>query len=265
MYPDKIRNAQKVLARLAGYVGRIDGDAGPKTLAAARATGFDFPGHWPAGRIAVAAAQVALKGVGFDPGPVDGLYGARTDTAFDLWSLANRGTIYTRPHDVPGPSVPDPGRWPAERDLRVWFGPPASYACTAGRVDVPWRMVLAWDTRKAVQTILCHAEVERSLARILERVADEHSRAEIEALGLHLFGGCYNPRKKRGGTSWSTHAWGIALDFDPLRNRLRQTAETARLAQPDARRWWAAWEDESWTSLGRAKNFDWMHVQAAGL
>ena len=30
-------------------------------------------------------------------------------------------------------------------------------------------------------------------------------------------------------------------------------------------RWWALWEEEGFVSLGRAGDFDWMHVQAARL
>ena len=38
-----------------------------------------------------------------------------------------------------------------------------------------------------------------------------------------------------------------------------------RLAQPDGETFWKLWEDEGWVSLGRARNYDWMHVQAARL
>lgn len=45
-------------------------------------------------------------------------------------------------------------------------------------------------------------------------------------------------------------------------NRLRWGRGQARLAQRDAVPFWEAWEAEGWFSLGREKNFDWMHVQA---
>jgi hypothetical protein len=69
----------------------------------------------------------------------------------------------------------------------------------------------------------------------------------------------------RGGDRWSMHSWGIAIDFDPTRNSLHADHTQARLAQPDCNEFWRIWEDEGWVSLGRARDFDWMHVQAARL
>jgi hypothetical protein len=61
------------------------------------------------------------------------------------------------------------------------------------------------------------------------------------------------------------HSWGIAIDFDPMRNQLKWGRDKARLAKPDAKKFWQAWERQGWVSLGRRKNYDWMHVQAAEL
>jgi len=35
--------------------------------------------------------------------------------------------------------------------------------------------------------------------------------------------------------------------------------------QKDCEAFWKAWEEEGWLSLGRSRNFDWMHVQACRL
>jgi hypothetical protein len=59
------------------------------------------------------------------------------------------------------------------------------------------------------------------------------------------------------------HAWSIAIDFDPARNQLSWSHTRARLAKPDAVKFWEFWESEGWVSLGRAKDYDWMHIQAA--
>jgi hypothetical protein len=61
------------------------------------------------------------------------------------------------------------------------------------------------------------------------------------------------------------HAWGIAIDFDAANNGLKWNHTRASLAHPDCIPFWEIWESVGWLSLGRAKDFDWMHVQAAKL
>jgi hypothetical protein len=55
------------------------------------------------------------------------------------------------------------------------------------------------------------------------------------------------------------------LDFDPSRNKLKWGRDKANLARPEYDAWWEAWETEGWLSLGRERNFDWMHIQAVKL
>jgi hypothetical protein len=86
----------------------------------------------------------------------------------------------------------------------------------------------------------------------------------IKKHGLDRYGGSFNCRKKRGSsTAWSTHGWGISIDWFPSKNKLKWDSDKASLAHPDLDPWWEAWEKEGWLSLGRSENRDWMHVQAA--
>ncbi len=258
MFRDRVENAQRVLRAAAGYRGAIDGDPGKQSLAAAWRVVGRRSGHssgWPAERHVIAAAQLVLAAQGFEPGPADGLWGTRTDGAFREWRARGLGV----------PFVDRSGEFGTQADLERVFGPAGGPQCTAGRVVPPWRMVLAWDTRRQIEVIRCHERVEASAQRAFDRIGAAYSPAEIRDLGLHLFGGCFNYRKMRGGSRLSTHAYGVAKDFDPARNRLTWGRDRARLAQPDAAAFWAAWEAEGWTSLGRARNYDWMHVQAPGI
>lgn len=263
-YPDAPRHAQHLLRQYAGYAGDLDGILGRLSQAAARRVMPVARPGWSPERHVMGVAQALLQRHGpQDPGPIDGLWGPQTEAAWLLWSRARAGTPWLRP-DAPRLDPAPVGRWPdeTEADLRAWFGAPGSAACTAGRVIPPWRMVLAWDEADEVEAIACHADVAGSLARVLEAIADSYTEAAIIDLGLHLYGGCFNPRRKRGGTEWSTHAWGIALDLDPARNRLQWGRDRARLARPDAAAVWEAFAWEGWSGLGPARNFDWMHVQA---
>ena len=197
---------------------------------------------------------------GFDrcaPGSGAGgwIYGAKNGSGGDALSGPRPAVTF----GTPGQAL---GVWGSEATMAEMFGPAGGADCTAGRVPVPWPMVAAWDQSQRIRTIACHRKVAVSLGRVLEAVADTYAQDEIRALGLHLYGGCYNLRKKRGGADLSTHAYGLALDWDPLRNRLKWDANRARLAKPDAVAFWECFEAEGWTSLGRSANFDWMHVQA---
>ena len=91
----------------------------------------------------------------------------------------------------------------------------------------------------------------------------DYAFQEIQRLRLDLWGGCLNVRTMRGGTRYSLHSWGIAVDYDPERNRLKWGRDRAAFAQPEYDPWWRLWEEEGWVSLGRHRNFDWMHIQAA--
>lgn len=270
-------DTQRLLRAAGHYAGDIDGDIGPKSRAAIRkvldANTARLPGGWQGfqqKRQMVLAVQVILTAAGFQPGPLDGYAGMLTRQALTEWNheqATGKRPAPWRPDDAP--EAPDESRpvpvWGKQRDMDRRFGPAGGAQCTRGKVTPPWPMVLAWNTSAKVTTISCHEAVADSLDRVLRRVAAAYSPAQITGLGLHLYGGCFAMRNKRGGSTLSTHAYGVAVDFDPERNQLKWTAARARLARPDAMEWWRCWEAEGWLSLGRARDFDWMHVQAPGL
>ena len=152
--------------------------------------------------------------------------------------------------------------WPRQSGVRAFYG---AVGTRQTRVAVPFDFFLSWSKATRVKTITLHETVAASASRVLQTVAATYSAAERKALGLDLFGGSLNVRKMRGGSSWSMHSWGIAIDFDPERNQLKWGAPKARLSHDDALAFWKAWEAEGWLSLGRARNYDFMHVQAARL
>jgi hypothetical protein len=156
----------------------------------------------------------------------------------------------------------NPNVWPLEREVELiaFYGKPGTNLVM---LDLPYPLHLSWDLRSVVTRTQCNAKVKDSLERVLGQVLAHYGIQRIGSLRLDLFGGGFNLRKKRGSTNMSTHAWGIAFDFDPDHNQLKWTRDRASFARPEYDAWWRCWEDEGWVSLGRAKNFDWMHVQAA--
>lgn len=153
-------------------------------------------------------------------------------------------------------------KWPKQSECLKFYGKPGTNQVS---LYLPYAMRLAWDRLVVVNKITINKRCADSAQRALERIAKEYTALQRQSLGLDLFGGCYNNRPMRGGTQLSMHAFACAIDFDPERNQLKWGADHARLAQKDCEAFWAAWEEEGWVSLGRTRNFDWMHVQAARL
>lgn len=129
-------------------------------------------------------------------------------------------------------------------------------------IDLPYTMTLDWKPFQTVRKITCHEKAADSLLRIVCKVRDEYGEADP---ALSRFGGCLNVRKMRGGSSWSIHSWGAAVDFDPEKNQLRWNRTRARLAAKKYVAFWDIVAGEGWVSLGQMRNFDWMHFQAARL
>lgn len=153
-------------------------------------------------------------------------------------------------------------RWPTQNHCRAFYGAPGT---GHSRLVLPFPMRLAWDKGTVITSFTIHGKCRDSAARAFEKIRTAYSNKEIADLGIDLFGGCFNNRPMRGGTNLSMHAFACAIDFDPERNQLKWGKPKARLSDPDALPFWEAWNSEQWVSLGRARDFDWMHVQAARL
>jgi hypothetical protein len=155
-------------------------------------------------------------------------------------------------------------KWPKQdyNSMCAFYGPVGE---NQTRLVLPFTLKLAWDTSTSIKRITCHEKVAESLYKIFENTLKTYGERELRKLRLDLFGGCLNVRKMRGGSSWSIHSWGAAVDLDPDRNTLRMTSKQASFAKPEYRDFWNIVEKEGWVSLGRVKNYDFMHFQAAKL
>ncbi|CAN7446487.1 M15 family metallopeptidase [Pararhizobium sp. LjRoot235] len=234
--------------------------------------------------------QSRLTAHGYPVGPIDGFIGEDTIGALKAFEKANglradgtadpvlvqalRASASAVPPkmmaDIPNRDIaperevfqPSKAIWPRQSDCMAYYGPVAQ---NQKQIEVPFDMYLAWSKSTRLKRMTLHSRVAESALQVLQRVGALYSAAERRALGVDLFGGSLNVRKMRGGNSYSMHSWGIAIDFDPERNQLNVHRPNARLSHPDAVAFWVAWESASWLSLGRARDFDWMHVQAARL
>lgn len=250
--------------------GGLDQDLVRASLARLAVDGME-PKGWDWHRIAVAALQLEASEVGAYPlRGVDGLVGPQTRHALEVLTHVTMGGA--DPRDFRGSGdVPQPGSttkpagqrpWPRQAGVQSFYGEPGGSQVV---LDLPYPMRLAWELKTEVHRISCHSKVRDSLERIFQGTLDAYGHQRISELRLDLFGGCLNVRRIRGGTGMSMHSWGIAVDIDPDNNQLRWGRERASLARPEYDAFWAIVEGEGWTSLGRTKNYDWMHFQAASL
>ena len=214
--------------------GAIDGILGPITMAALK-------------------AFQRAKGL-----TVSGVADPATVTALRLSSTASTAPIPARDAEPAKPA----NVWPLQKNMTAFYGPVGTNQTA---IDLPFSMVLAWDKSISIRKMTLHAKCAASALRVLQRVAEIYTEKERADLGLNLFGGSLNVRKMRGGSSYSMHSWGAAIDFDPERNQLTWKAPKARLSHADAIPFWREWEAEGWVSLGRVADRDHMHIQAARL
>jgi hypothetical protein len=103
----------------------------------------------------------------------------------------------------------------------------------------------------------CHKAIAERLEAALQEIYDTLGREQFEKEGWNIYGGCFNYRVKRGGSSLSTHSWGIAIDVNPGKNAFQSRTTTFSAEAIDIM------EKHGFLSGGRAWGKDWMHFQAA--
>jgi len=126
---------------------------------------------------------------------------------------------------------------------------------------LPYPMKLAWDLDTKVSKMRCHKLAAEAFENVFNDLLAHYGMKEIERLGIDLFGGCFNYRKMRGGSEWSKHSWAIAIDLDPARNKLKETAKTARFARPEYQPMIDIFYRHGFINLGIEKNYDWQHFE----
>lgn len=104
-----------------------------------------------------------------------------------------------------------------------------------------------------VKTVRCNAKVAESLGRILQELSKTHPEV------LADYNGCFNFRRMRGGSSYSLHAYGAAIDFMAGSNGLR-TSWPSRATMPITVM--EAFAREGWIAAGAFWGRDAMHFQA---
>ena len=141
------------------------------------------------------------------------------------------------------------------------YGQPNQQGSYLTTIQLPFPMRLAWDKKTSVTKMRVHKKAAQDFINVFNELLAVYGLAKIQALGIDLFGGCFAFRAMRGGSDYSRHSWGIAIDLDPERNQLKETNKTARFARPEYKPMIDIFYKHGFISLGREKNYDWMHFE----
>ena len=141
------------------------------------------------------------------------------------------------------------------------YGQPNQQGSYLTTIQLPFPMRLAWDKKTSVTKMRVHKKVAQDFINVFNELLAVYGLAKIQALGIDLFGGCFAFRAMRGGSDYSRHSWGIAIDLDPERNQLKESDKTARFARPEYKEMIDIFYKHGFISLGREKNYDWMHFE----
>ena len=141
------------------------------------------------------------------------------------------------------------------------YGKPNQNGTYLVSIKLPYPMRLAWDKNTKVNTMRCHKLVAQNFTNVFNDLLNHYGLAKIQELGIDLFGGCFAFRAMRGGSDYSRHSWGIAIDLDPERNTLKETSKTARFARPEYKPMIDIFYKHGFVNLGVEKNYDWMHFE----
>ena len=139
------------------------------------------------------------------------------------------------------------------------YGKPNQQGSYLTTIKLPYPMRLAWDKNTKVTTMRCHKLVANDFVNVFEEILEHYGYEKIVELGIDLFGGCFNFRQMRGGSDYSRHSWGIAIDLDPERNQLKESKKTARFARPEYKPMIDIFYKYGFIGLGVEKDYDWMH------
>lgn len=262
-----LSDAQRLFAKTNYYLGAIDGLWGPKTLKAVtiieRNAGYSTSG-WSRRRRWVAAAQTQLNAMGYEAGAVDGLIGHNTREALTGFLSDEAGVDWSVDRS-PLDSQPSTAlELPRQRDIVSYYGQPGTWD-NQTQVELSFPMRIDYNLSQTTRKMTVHQKCADPLKRAMEAVHDHYGLSTMRTLGIDRYAGGYVNRKMRGGSSWSMHAYGCAIDLYAAPNGLRTTCPRALFCKPAYKPLLDIMESHGWLPAIRLWGKDAMHFQMARL
>lgn len=117
--------------------------------------------------------------------------------------------------------MPSPNPWPkpTAAALRKFYGEPGD---EGNLVTITFPYPMFYGVKEVTRT-RCHKRIAEPLLRVLGSIRDQYAGEERIMIPARDYGGIFNFRQKRGGTSWSLHAYGAAIDLDADTNAFRDS------------------------------------------
>ncbi|MGY9046052.1 hypothetical protein P775_23300 [Puniceibacterium antarcticum] len=260
-------DVQMLLASASYYTCAIDGDPGPKTMAAVAITERNanaVSASWSKSRRLVAAGQRILNAQGFEAGHVDGYAGHNTTEALTAWRSARAGAS-AAVERVALAHPPEAASIPTQAECSTYYGQPGTDAIGKQLVYVtlPFDLRIDWALDQTTRRIRVHTKAADSLERALLAVFDHYGSDGMRDLGIDRFAGSYVERRMRGGTSWSMHSYGCAIDLFAAPNALRLRCPQALFCGPDYKPLLDIMQANEWLPAIRLWGSDAMHFQRA--
>lgn len=141
------------------------------------------------------------------------------------------------------------------------YGKPTQQGGYLTTIKLPYPMRLAWDKKTKVTKMRCHKLVAEDFLGVFNDILDHYGYEKIVELGIDLFGGCFNFRAMRGGSNYSRHSWGIAIDLHPEANGLKTPFNKALFSKPEYTKLHEIFEKHGFENLGKVKGYDAMHFE----
>jgi hypothetical protein len=256
--PEKFQSlAQEILKARVEPKLKVDGDFGRlSTIAARKWIPWQFRGAETSERYVAAVIQKEAAAHKINAGIFDAWWGPDTKDA--AYRLLGDQHVGWRADENPATPI-SPRCWnPTDAQMRSKFG---NVGTNQVLTPLPFPMRLDWDLSTVVNRASCHRLFAGPVTSALEEIRDAYGLERIKQLGIDRFGGILNVRLKRGGRTYSTHAWGVAIDLWPGANQLAWKSNRAAFAKSEYERMRNAFARAGLMSLGSCFDFDWMHWQ----
>lgn len=153
--------------------------------------------------------------------------------------------------------MPEIHPWPkaTQAAIQKFYGKPGDESAL---VSIQFPFPKFYDG-KLVKSTRVHEKCAESLLRVQRKIGQSYGKQRGIMEEAEDYGGCFNYRLKRGGTTYSLHAYGAAVDEDADDNTFQDTWPIKADMPLEIIELYA---EEGWKSAGAWWGYDAMHEEA---